>query len=60
MGVDRAAGDVPDSWDFGGSYPCLYRGGSYGQVLDRGPFCVFYIGASYTNVCVGCRILDKP
>lgn len=60
MGVDRAAGDVPDNWYFNGSYPCLRHGGYYGQSLNHGPFYVSYSGASVANDGIGCRILDKP
>ena len=51
---------VPDGWSFGGSGPCLYRGGSYGQGLDRGPFCVGCSGASGTVGNVGCRLQERP
>ena len=37
---------VPDYWDFYGGSPCLRRGGSCGQNLNHGPFCVDYYGAS--------------
>lgn len=60
MGVDRAADDVPDNWNFGGSSPCLRHGGNYYQGLNHGPFCVGYNSASSTNDSFGCRILDKP
>ena len=51
---------VPDSWDFSGSNPCLYRGGYYGQDRDRGPFYVGYNGASDTNSSIGCRLQERP
>ena len=60
MGVDRAADDVPDNWNFNGSNPCLYHGGDYSQYLNHGPFYVNYNSASNTNDNIGCRILDKP
>ena len=44
---------VPDSWDFSGSSPCLYRGGDYSRDRDRGPFCVNCNGASYANTYIG-------
>ena len=51
---------VPDGWGFGGSYPCLRRGGGYGQGQDHGPFCVYYNGASSTDSSVGCRLQERP
>ena len=51
---------VPDYWDFGGGYPCLYRGGSYGQSQSHGPFCVSCSGTSYTNTNIGCRLQERP
>ena len=51
---------VPDSWNFYGGYPCLRRGGSYGQSQSRGPFCVGYSGASGSDTSVGCRLQERP
>lgn len=51
---------VPDSWNFYGSYPCLRRGGGYSQLQDHGPFCVGYVGASYTYSGIGCRLQERP
>lgn len=51
---------VPDYWNFGGSYPCLRRGGDYNQNQNRGPFYVSYYGTSYTNTDVGCRLQERP
>ena len=51
---------VPDNWDFDGSYPCLRHGGSYGQVRNRGPFCVSYNGASDAGTGIGCRLQERP
>lgn len=51
---------VPDGWSFNGSYPCLYRGGSYGHGQNRGPFCVNFSGASNTNTDIGCRLQERP
>lgn len=51
---------VPDYWDFNGSYPCLYRGGSYGQNQNRGPFYVNYVGTSDTSAVIGCRLQERP
>ena len=51
---------VPDSWDYSGSYPCLFHGGYYGQYLNRGPFCVFCDAASYSVSYVGCRLQERP
>lgn len=51
---------VPDSWSFYGSNPCLYRGGSYSQYRNHGPFCVYCSGASYTYTDIGCRLQERP
>lgn len=51
---------VPDYWSFSGSSPCLFRGGSYGQGQNRGPFCVSYNSASYADTSVGCRLQERP
>ena len=51
---------VPDSWDYYGSGPCLFRGGSYYQGLDRGPFCVSFNGTSYQYSGNGCRLQERP
>ena len=51
---------VPDSWSFGGSYPCLYHGGSYSQIQGRGPFCVGCGGASSSSTAIGCRLQERP
>ena len=51
---------VPDSWSFGGSYPCLLRGGSYYRYQNRGPFCVDYSSTSYADSSVGCRLQERP
>lgn len=51
---------VPDSWGFGGVYPCLYRGGNYVQGQDRGPFCVGYSGTSSAGADIGCRLQERP
>lgn len=51
---------VPDSWSFSGSYPCLYRGGNYGQGQYRGPFYVDYSGTSDTSANIGCRLQERP
>lgn len=51
---------VPDSWNFGGSYPCLRRGGNYGQNQNHGPFCVDYYGASDAYSIIGCRLQERP
>lgn len=51
---------VPDYWDSGGSYPCLYHGGGYGQGQYRGPFCVSYDYASGSGSSVGCRLQERP
>ncbi len=51
---------VPDSWNFSGSSPCLFHGGSYGQSQYRGPFCVYYYSASDTVASIGCRLQERP
>ena len=51
---------VPDSWDFDSSSPCLHVGGSYGQGLSRGLFCVGYGSASDANASIGCRLQKLP
>ena len=51
---------VPDYWNFNGSYPCLRRGGNYGQGLYHGPFFVVYSSASDANGVIGCRLQERP
>ena len=51
---------VPGSWYYSGSYPCLFHGGSYYQVLNHGPFCVNYYTASGTYSYIGCRLQERP
>ena len=51
---------VPDYWDFNGSNPCLFHGGSYIQNQDRGPFCVYCYGASSASSSIGCRLQERP
>ena len=51
---------VPDNWNFNGSNPCLYRGGSYSQGRSHGPFCVSYNGTSVTSAFFGCRLQERP
>lgn len=51
---------VPDYWSFDGSYPCLYRGGSYYQGQYHGPFYVGYDSTSYTYTGIGCRLQERP
>ena len=51
---------VPDGWYYNGGSPCLRHGGGYDQGLDRGPFCVGYYPASYTNSNIGCRLQERP
>lgn len=57
-GVDFAADDVPDNWNFNGSNPCLHHGGNYNQNQNHGPFYVSYNSASNTNSNIGCRLLE--
>lgn len=51
---------VPDNWSFSGSYPCLFRGGSYYRYQNHGPFYVDYSGTSYANASIGCRLQERP
>ena len=51
---------VPDFWNFYGSYPCLYHGGSYSQGQNHGPFCVNYSGTSNASTSIGCRLQERP
>lgn len=51
---------VTDDWGFGGSYPCLYVGGSYGQGLSRGLFCVYCDSVSSAGSGIGCRLQKLP
>lgn len=51
---------VPDSWNFFGSYPCLFHGGYYSRGQVHGPFYVNCYGASNTNAYFGCRLQERP
>ena len=51
---------VPDSWSYRASYPCLYRGGYYGQYLDLGMFFVNCYGVSGASASIGCRLQKLP
>ena len=51
---------VPDSWSFGGGYPCLYHGGSYYQGQYYGPFYVGCNGTSNADASIGCRLQERP
>ena len=51
---------VPDVWNYGGSYPCLYHGSGYSQGLSLGPFYVGYGTASSAYSSVGCRLQERP
>ena len=51
---------VPDSWNFGGSYPCLRHGGNFSQNRSHGPFCIYCSYASYQNTGIGCRLQERP
>lgn len=51
---------VPDFWGFYSDNPCLYHGGSYGQDLYSGPFCVDYLDTSSYRSDVGCRLQERP
>ena len=59
----RAGSDstyIPDSWNFGASYPCLCCGGSYYQYLSHGLFYVDRNGATNANGSIGCRLQKLP
>lgn len=51
---------VPDNWYFNASVPCLFVGGSYGQGLNCGLFCVSNGTASDSGVYIGCRLMKLP
>ena len=51
---------VPDYWNFGGSIPCLGRGGYCSQNQGHGPFCVSCSGTSSASTSVGCRLQERP
>ena len=51
---------VPDIWGFSGGYPCLRHGGGYSQGQNRGPFYVYYDGASGAGAGIGCRLQERP
>ena len=51
---------VPDYWDFSGGSPCLFRGGSYYQCQNHGPFCVYCSSTSNTDTGIGCRLQERP
>lgn len=51
---------VPDYWNFGGSSPCLYHGGSYSRYQSHGPFYVDYDGTSSAYTNIGCRLQERP
>ena len=57
-GVNFAADDVPDNWNFNGSNPCLHHGGNYNQNQNHGPFYINYNNASNANSNIGCRLLE--
>ena len=51
---------VPDDWVYNDYYPCLFRGGDYGQDLDRGMFCIYCDGVSNASAVIGCRLQKLP
>lgn len=51
---------VPDYWDFGGSDPCLFRGGYCSRSQNHGPFYVYYYGTSGASASIGCRLQERP
>ena len=50
---------VPDHWNFYGSNPCLFHGGSYNQSQNCGPFYVGCDRASNSDGSVGCRHQER-
>ena len=51
---------VPDGWYYSASYPCLCRGGYYGQSLDHGLFYVDCSSVSNAVADIGCRLQKLP
>ena len=51
---------VPDGWNFSGSVPCLFHGGSYSQYQDHGPFYIGCNSASSQSAVIGCRLQERP
>lgn len=51
---------VPDFWGFSASYPYLLHGGYCGQGQFHGPFYVNFLGASFSDTYVGCRLQERP
>lgn len=49
-----------DGWYYGASGPCLCAGGSHGQSLDYGLFCIGYYGTSGKSAYVGSRSMKLP
>lgn len=49
-----------DGWYFSASNPCLFFGGYYYQVGDRGLFYVNCGSASHSNAYIGCRLQKLP
>lgn len=49
-----------DGWYFSSSSPCLFFGGNYDQVGDRGLFFVYYSSASGSGAYIGCRLQKLP
>ena len=51
---------VPDGWYYVASTPCLCHGSSDYWSLQRGPFYVYYSGASNASANTGCRLQERP
>lgn len=51
---------VPDYWGYAANFPCLYRGGNYGQSLSYGMCYIRSNGASYMNGSIGSRLQKLP
>ena len=51
---------IPDYWNFSASSPCLLVGGSYGQSLNDGLFCVDCDGVSSVSADIGSRLMKLP
>ena len=49
-----------DYWNFLSSSPCLFVGGDYNQLTNRGLFYVYYNGTSSSYASIGCRLQELP
>ena len=49
-----------DDWSFNASSPCLFFGGYYGRVGNRGLFYVNCGSVSFAYAYIGCRLQKLP